>query len=153
MKIEGWNHYLCNMNDQIASVYLNLDLKDFPLKEEFSELNWYWIKLKKPREDGLSSNDEFDCLVDHEAKLIKYLDCDNIIFAGRITTQGRRQFYFYSTPDFDFTDEIEKFTGLNPGYLYQVGQKQDPEWNHYINTLYPYENGIQQIIEREMINE
>lgn len=149
MTLGGWNFYQCNINDKIASVYLNLDLFEYSGKTKYPNLNWYWIKLNKPREDGLSSDEEYDSLIQHEDKLIEYIEDDTIIFAGRVTTHGRREFYFYTQANYDFSSKISNFVGSKSEFLFQVGEKADPNWEHYQNVLYPGENGIKQILNRK----
>lgn len=52
--------------------------------------------MNNPREDGLSSQEEFDTLQKFEDSLIKYVSTNSGgIYAGRLTTDGKRDFYFY----------------------------------------------------------
>ncbi len=150
LPLTGWDSYQCNINDEIASVYLNLDLLNTPVKQHYPLLNWYWIKLKNPRKDGLSSQEEFDSLVTHEDNLMTFLEKYPIIFAGRITTQGRREFYFYSKDEVVLSTIINPFIGDEAVFQFQTGEEADPEWTLYKNLLYPGENGKLQITERNI---
>ena len=146
--LKNWNSYLSNVNNKIASIFLNFNLKDEAPIGEYSKLTWYWIKMRYPREDGLSSQDEFDNLIEHENKLCDFLSKYPVIFAGTITTQGRREFYFYTDENFKFEDKIEEFVGEEATYVFQTGEKMDSDWEQYLDVLYPSENQIKQIFER-----
>jgi len=148
VSLNGWQFYKCNVNDELAFVYLDLSLNEFKSKGEYPVVSWYWIKLNMPRDDGLSSEEEFDALVAHEDRVLEMLDSDRAIYAGRITTRGIRQFYFYTRRGFDFAMKLKDFIGGKPEFQFQLGEKADVDWKHYQNTLYPGENGIRQILER-----
>ncbi len=147
--MEGWNSYLVNVNNEIASIFLNLDLKKKAPYKAYPKLTWYWLKMDNPKENGLSSDEDFDSLLSHEDKLEEHLSGLPIIFAGRITTQGMRQFYYYTEKDFDFSNTIKKFLGEKAPFLFQVGEKTDTDWSQYLELLYPSENGIKQILEKQ----
>jgi len=146
--LSGWNSYLVNVNNEISSIFVNLDLKNKAPYQEYPKLSWYWIKMENPKENGLSSNKDFDSLIEHEDRLEAYFSKLPVTFAGRITTQGRREFYFYTTQEFNFETTIKKFVGKKAKYLFQTGEKNDKDWNQYLNLLYPSENGLNQIKEK-----
>ena len=81
---------------QLSSILVDLDLKDLLPDQSRTDLIWVWVYMKAPRPDGLSSNEEFETLNAIEDALTKRLqeDCDACI-AGRITGDGRREFYYY----------------------------------------------------------
>lgn len=143
--MESWDYYQANVNDNIASVYLDLSLHQVAPVDEYSKVAWYWIKMENPREDGLSSDEDFDDLCSHEDELVSYLSGMKVKFVGRITTQGRREFYFYIPKESSIEEILNSFIGAEPRFLYQVGEQNDLEWGQYINVLYPGANGIAQI--------
>ena len=145
MKLDGWNSYFCYVNEELSSIYLNLDLFYKAPMEKYPKLCWYWIKMKNPKTDGLSSDDDFQKLIEHEDALVDNLKKLKAIYVGRITTQGMRQFYFYSSNDLLVKDALSNFVGESSPFQYQVGEKPDAKWNQYLNLLYPSEHGIQQI--------
>lgn len=127
MELEGWNSYLCNVNDEIASIFLNLDLKNKAPVKGLPKLSWYWIKLNDPKANGVRSDKEIDSLISHEHALDDYLEPFPQVYAGRITTQGRREFYFYVSREFDFPGTLKQFVGEDTTYLFQTGEKYDPD--------------------------
>src|ERR1700722_15051530 len=94
---EDWNSYLCNVNDVLASIALDLDLRKTVPDNGKPNLLWVWVYLKWPREDGLSASSEFDSLSAIEDKLTETMvDRFGAVLCGRITTDGRREFYYYA---------------------------------------------------------
>jgi hypothetical protein len=143
-----WDYYQANINDKIASIYLNLDARSDIDMQRHSELCWLFIKLKLARDDGLSHEDEFEALCDYEDNLDEHLEAEKIELVGRVTTDGMRQFYFYSVPGFNFEQSIEVFLSKYQSYQYQYDHKSDPDWGQYSSVLYPKEHGINQINRR-----
>lgn len=146
--MENWNFYQAHINEQIASIYLDFSFADKAPDPCRPKLAWYWIKMNHPRTDGLSSDEDFDRLNAHEDDLVTYLSGSRTEYVGRITTQGRREFYFYIPEETSVKDFFRGFIGEEPKFLYQVGEKADPNWNHYFDVLYPGPNGLVQIERR-----
>ena len=143
-----WDFYKANVNDTIASIFLNLDAKEDLDVDSYQKLCWVFIRLNIEREDGLSHDDEFESLIKYEEGLLKHLEGSPIELVGRVTTKGMRQFYFYSTKDFEFEKCAEDFSRKQNTHDYQAGEKLDPKWSQYINVLYPGEYGIEQMNKR-----
>lgn len=142
-----WDFYQANINDKIASVYLNLDAES-ELRAELTHLYWFFIKLKVEREDGLSHEDEADSLWDFEDRLVSSICSEELEFVGRVTTAGMRQFYFYGTENVNYDELCQNFLKDNDSYLHQYNSQEDVERSHYKNVLYPGEKGLEQINKR-----
>ena len=138
--------YQANIDGKISSIYLNLDAYTEVNASEYSRLCWLFIRLKVEREDGLSHDDEYSELTDYEDNLIEHLSGDSIQFAGRITTNGIRQFYFYAVDSFDYELAIEVFPGKESSYQYRFGSKRNPGWSQYKNVLYPGKYGTDRVM-------
>ena len=146
---EDWDFYRCNVNDRLSSIYVDLGLRSLTPIQYLPTLRWLWIKLRYPDDRGLSVDDEFDALRAYEDELCAALKAPGeIIFAGRITGAGMRQFYFYSTEQFEFVERIDSVLDNNREYQYQAGSKPDEDWSQYSNVLYPGVHGLEQIRER-----
>lgn len=145
-----WQSYICKMNGELASVYVDLSLSSYAPFALKPKLAWVWIKLNSPRHDGLSSDDEFESLCvfedDLEDALASYDACE---YVGRITTKGRREFYFYTDSDFDFKTAVNDVLVAHPEFSFQCGEKLDTTWGHYFSTLFPASNGMEQIERRK----
>ena len=149
---EGWNFYFCTVNDVLASVALDLSLRKQAPDLSKPELLWVWVYFKSPRPDGLSSSSEFDSLIAIEKQITQTLEQKfQAILSGRITTDGRREFYYYAGHSDEFESAVAEALGHFPGYKFDCGTKSDPGWNQYLNVLYPSDEDRQRIENRSVL--
>jgi uncharacterized protein (TIGR01619 family) len=135
---DNWKPYLCNVNDKLASIFVNLGLRDAaPIKSK-PWLLWTWVYFQTPRTDGLSHNKEAPTLYKIEDALnFSVSHACAAIPCGRITTEGRREFYFYGETKTGFGKAVQDALAGFEGYKFDVGQQEDPRWEQYLNVLYP----------------
>src|SRR5438309_5000971 len=96
---ENWKSYICNVNGKLASIALDLGAGKKASSGNKPWLLWVWVYLQSPRADGLSDGKEFKTLgaIEDELTTQSSAACEGIN-VGRITTDGRREFYFYGAP-------------------------------------------------------
>lgn len=147
---EEWNFYMTNIEDKQASIYLNLGLhKYIPIKEK-SNLGWISIKLNNPTENGLTTNEESNILFEIEDWIIENINTTNSIYIGRLTSNGFRDFYFYSKNIEQFKNEAQKVKSKFNGYQFLIDIKNDKNWNGYLD-IYPNEMDMQSMSNREVL--
>ncbi len=71
--------------------------------------------------------------------------------AGRITTDGRREFYFYAPSFVGFNDLVARSMERFPDYRWDADTQHDPEWSQYLGLLYPTPRDWQRIKNRHVI--
>jgi uncharacterized protein (TIGR01619 family) len=135
---EDWDFYSCRVDDELASIYLNLALiKDAPRADQPC-LVWNRVQLNQPRDDGLPDNEEFDRLVAIEDALEKAVkDLPGVTYAGRNTSGGCRDFFFYAGAAVPLELAIAQSMSAFPDYEFEIGGRDDPEWSVYCEFLYP----------------
>src|SRR5260370_16866397 len=149
---EDWNFYLCNVNDVLASVFLELGLRNLVPDKSKSNLPWVWVYLKWPCEDGLSGSSEFDSLKGIEEKLTEtMMERFDAVLCGRITTDGRREFYYYAPRSERLEAAVEDAMSQFRDYESDCGSKADPEWRQYLQVLYPSGEDRQRIENRKLL--
>lgn len=150
---DNWNCYICKVNDKLASIFVDIGARKTAPDEGRRWLLWVWLYFKKPRPDGLSSQEEFETLIKLEDKLVAdlKLDCDAVL-TGRITTCGRREFYFYSARPDGFREAVRTSLASFRGYNFDCDTRQDPGWTQYLNVLYPTEEQFQLIGNRDLLD-
>jgi uncharacterized protein (TIGR01619 family) len=143
---ENWKSYFCNVNDVLASIALNLALgEDAPMPGK-PWLLWVWVYFQSPRPDGLSGREEFPTISAIEDELIKQLgNACGAILAGRITTDGHREFYFYGATESGFKAAVRAAMSRFPDYTHDFDTKHEPDWNQYRKVLYPSDESMQMI--------
>jgi uncharacterized protein (TIGR01619 family) len=150
---EHWAAYLCNVNDKLASIFLDLELRNTVPDTGRPWLLWVWVYFKQPRPDGLSSTEEFStlCAIEDELNDAMWRNCQAML-AGRITTQCRREFYYYGPrPDAFQSAVAEALRSFNT-YEFDQGTQHDPQWQQYLNVLYPSPDDLQRILNREVLD-
>lgn len=149
---DTWDFYFSNVNGELASLFIDLGLAEVAPDRHRPWLLWAWVYMNLPREDGLSSAEEAPLLDDLEESLMEAVEeSTGAELVGRITTSGRREFYFYGPSIEGFEDAIGRVMSDRPEYRFDTGLENDPEWNHYVRVLYPSPHDIQCIKNRRVI--
>lgn len=143
---DDWNSYLCKVNNVLASVFLDLGLRNLLPDSDRPNLLWVWVDLKWPRPDGLSASSEFTTLSSIEDNLTRTLrERLDAFFCGGITTDGRREFYYYAPGSKHFNAIVKDALSQFRDYEFECGHKADPEWRQYLDVLYPSDEDRQRI--------
>jgi uncharacterized protein (TIGR01619 family) len=147
-----WKSYFANVNDKLASIALNLSLRASAPMPDRPELLWVWVYLRTPKPNGLSDNSEFQTLAAIEDELEKHIGvaCE-AIEAGRITSDGHREFYFYGANDKRFRSAVSEAMGRFKQYKFDLGSQKDLEWKQYLNVLYPSDEGLEKMKNQDVL--
>ena len=135
---ERWDFYWFVVEDKPCSTMLDLGIADAVPVAERPWLISIRMPLERPRKDGLCDNDEAKSLGELEDALALELAraCD-AWFVGRMTWNGTRDLFYYArSPDGLEPALSAAFKGRAPRRL-MTRTKQDPEWRHYLDVLYP----------------
>jgi|SRR5579864_271608 len=150
--VENWKPYLCNVNGKIASIFVNLGLRDSAPIASKPWLLWTWVYFQTPRPDGLSDSKEAPTLYKIEDALNSCVsDACRAVPCGRITTEGRREFYFYGETKDGFRHAVEAALESFEGYKCDPGDQEDPRWVQYIDVLYPSPEDLQRIANMDLL--
>jgi uncharacterized protein (TIGR01619 family) len=146
---KDWDFYMCRVDDKPASIYLDLGISEEAPVAELSFMAYVRIYMREPRPDGLSSREEFDALVKLEDYLVEKLASKcKAVFVGRNTSDGCRDFYFYTPSDQLWEDSVKLTMQPFSIYEYEFGLRSDPEWETYFSFLYPSEEDLEIIQNR-----
>lgn len=116
-------------------------------------LLWVWVYMQTPRPDGLSRSDEAPKLYEIEDAVELQLgrDC-GATFCGRITTENRRELYFYGETIKGLEEAVGAAMASFTGYKFDVGVKNDPRWTHYLDVLYPQSEDFERIKNGDLLD-
>ena len=133
-----WSPYMCKVNNMVASVFVDLGVKAIAPDKNKPELLWVWVSMNSVREDGLPKDNEFEA----QNKIEDILESEitkklKAIYVGRVTTSGRREYYFFGPSDNNFENTVKAIMHKFPNNKYQFGSKSDPNWSQYFEFLYP----------------
>lgn len=134
---KDWDSYSREIDGKAASIFLDLGLADAAPVARLPVLGTVHLCMRCPRQDGLSSADEFVALTAVEDALASQLVCRSTTYVGCITTAGRRDFYFYSAAEQGWADRVAAVLGAYPDYRYTCSTRADREWGTYFDVLSP----------------
>lgn len=150
---DEWDFYFAKVNDAVASIFVDLGLKPDAPNEKRPWLLWVWVPMQAPKPDGLSSNDEAPTLYEIEEALISMISpvCGAQL-VGRITGSNRREFYFYGEEPGELDAAVARAMQPFAAYKAQFGSTFQPDWNQYLELLYPSDSNLQRIWNRRTLD-
>lgn len=147
----NWDFYQCLVNDKPASISLDLDFMHLAPLADYPELFYLRIPMCQPRDDGLSSQQEFDTLAQMEDAVVEVLTATNqMLYVGRLTSDGHRDLFFYSRDTQINEAALEHCLNDFPDYAWQGGVNADPEWEAYIQLLMPSDEQFERMKNRSV---
>jgi len=147
---DEWDSYFANVNNELASLFVDLGIRESVPDPLRPHLTWCWVYMNQPRPDGLSSGDEAPMLGTIEDDLLGALK-ERTAFVGRITAAGRREFYFYSDDATRCEDTTSRTMRKHATYRFDLGSKRDEPWSQYLDLLYPSPEEFQRIKNRRVV--
>ena len=136
----------------VASIFVDLGLKAFAPNEKRPWLLWVWVEMRSPRDDGLSSAEEAPRLFEIEESLKAMINpACGAQLVGRITGSGRREFYFYAEEPGELDEALNRALTSFADYRVQSGSKFEPEWEQYLELLYPSATNLQRMMNRRVL--
>ena len=149
---EEWDFYFSNVDDKLASLYVDFGIRKIAPIADKPNVAWISIRMNNPREDGLSSQEESEILFQIEDILVeKIISKHNSVYVGRLTSNGDRDLCFYFDDTTFFEKTISDVMVAFPKYRYDLGIKEDKEWCDYFNFLYPSPQQFQSIQNRRVV--
>ncbi|WP_073132018.1 DUF695 domain-containing protein [Chryseolinea serpens] len=150
---QEWDFYFSNVDGKPGSFYLDMGLKDVAPVNSMPHFFCVSLKMNDPREDGLSSDREYDTLIEIENHLEDGIkDKRDIVYAGRLTFNGMREFYFYTADPLLVEKTISESLVRFPNYACDFEVKDDKEWLYYLDFMYPDPRQVQSILNRRVID-
>jgi hypothetical protein len=148
-----WDFYQCRLNGKPASVYLDMGLKKQAPDAKRHALLVVRVFLREPNPgNGMSTDAEYDVLVAMEDQLVQSFKEDfGAVYAGRITTDGRREFFFYSAGAGDVASSARAALSRYAHYRIEAWGQADPLWKHYLEVLYPAGQSLRWIKDKAVI--
>jgi uncharacterized protein (TIGR01619 family) len=150
---EEWDAYITTVDDNPASILVDLGLNSIaPITDKFNFI-WITLKMKKPLTIGLFSNEEKPMLDKIDSVIYSTLTTKlNAINAGRLTTDGYMHFYFYVGDTLKYNQIMLESLAPFQEYEFDFGAYFDGDWNTYFDLLYPDPYEYQEILNRRLVN-
>lgn len=149
---EQWNFYPLLVDGEPASIFVDLGIAKVAPLAEFPNMAYLRVRMNNPRDDGLSSQEEYGALIAMEKCVTDTVERGGkSIYVGRNTSGGNRDFYFY-THDDDIEEILSNTMDQWPTFQFQTGIRADSEWSSYWNFLHPSAEDLQKMGNREVID-
>ena len=142
---DHWEIYTTYVDEKPAVILVDFGVSKVAPVASMPQLVWLWIHLKSPDSEGFPSEDEDMSLNEIEDAVTDAFEDSKTRYVGRVTSDGRREFYFYTSDPVEFRRVTEESMKAFSGYMSEIDDADDPEWTHYWNVLYPGAEDFQQI--------
>jgi uncharacterized protein (TIGR01619 family) len=147
-----WDFYMSNVDSVIGSFFIDLGLAKIAPVADKPNLVSVAITMNNPREDGLSSDEESKLLYEIEDKIEEcLLKNHNAIYAGRLTSNGKRFLYYYMNNTDNYEKNLHQVNSEYPDYDFGYYDENDKDWNTYFDFLYPSPEQYQMMMNRRVI--
>jgi hypothetical protein len=115
-------------------------------------LLWVFVDLQTPSVDGLSTQEEAPTLhAIGEALDAMISPACGAQLVGRITGAGRREFYFYAEEPGPLDEAVGNAMKAFASYTHECGSTLQPDWEQYIDLLYPSDSNLQRMFNRRVL--
>jgi hypothetical protein len=145
---DDWDFYFCRVDDHPASIFVDLGVSTIAPLSQFPLMGHVRIYMQAPREDGLSSQAEFEALNSVEDALESLQSEAEAAYVGRCTSDGCRDLYFYTRSGSDWEERVAGIMKRFPVYEFESGTRSDPAWTTYFNFLKPSDEDRERIENR-----
>lgn len=142
---DHWEIYTTYVDEKPAVILVDFGVSKAAPVASLPQLTWLWIHLKSPDHEGFASEEEDIALNEIEDAVTEAFENSKVRYVGRITSDGRREFYFYSADPVEFRRIAEEAMKPFSDYHSDIDDADDGEWSHYWNVLYPSPEDFQQI--------
>lgn len=148
-----WDTYVLYVKNRPVSIMVDLGFANSSGATQNRNVIIVSVQLAKIQPDGLPLMSEIKKLDTLETRLIETLQQNvNAIYTGRYTSNGKRDFYFYSNDTSNIISHVSGVMDAYPRYPVKTIIKTDTELSNYLNVLYPTQSELQRIYNRRMIS-
>lgn len=148
---DNWEFYHRRVDDEPVYISFDRDISNEVDKNKYPYMAYVRVVLNKPSEEGLSTDSEFESLVNIEDHLMAVLTKNGgAVYVGRITSGGCRDFYFYIPNENSWAAHAKIAMNHFQQYKFESGIQDDPDWNIYFDFIYPSERDWETIKSRRV---
>lgn len=147
---DDWDFYLAKVDHKPASIMVDLGIKHELPYPEHSFMAYLRIFMRNPNPNGLSTDEEFERLCEIGDSVESLVKDTEHLYVGRNTSDGNRDFYFYTPAPAELLTNISHMMLSFESYDFTVGHREDEGWDSYLNFLYPDWKAKQRIMNRRV---
>jgi hypothetical protein len=145
---DQWDFYPCQVDDEPASIFLNMRYEGGELPRAADTLYWFSMKMADGGDHGMGTAEEADVLFPIEDVVIGKAADLGLVYVGRLRHAGTWQIAFYGpAAQLDALKAIGKASGRSV----EVRAKLDREWEYYREFLLPDDERRQWMQNRRLV--
>jgi hypothetical protein len=148
---QDWQFFPCTMGEYPALVTVDVGVAGV-LEQTPDQMLMVTLELETSTESGLPEDDEFTALDDQEDLWVAELDKVGGYLIGRVTTDGRRTMYAYTSGGEEHWKDVGDRITAKFGYEYDVVVFQDENHESYHQGLYPSADDWRVIADMKVMN-
>ncbi|MFD2247716.1 DUF695 domain-containing protein [Pontibacter ruber] len=147
-----WDVYFTFVDNLPAFFSVDLGLADIAPMQDKPDLIEIVIGLQQPDEDGFPGEGEWEVLEEMEDTMVSTLEARlEAQYVAKTLNNGRRALYFYTGETLLLEQLMEEITAQFSSYAIEYQVSEDPEWNIYLEYLYPDEEAMLKINNNRML--
>ena len=140
---DNWDSYFCHVEGKPASILVNLGAAAEAPLAAFPVLGYVSVSLLEPDGHGFPDDREYATLGDLEDRLVHAVSGEGQgMYVGRCAVDGRFDCFFYLREASGWGDQVARAMEAFPGYSFEAGAQEDPNWASYRQFLFPAENDL-----------
>ena len=141
---DDWRFFSCAMGEHPAFIFVNVALRE-SVAHAPTYLARIHLNYKRPRANGLPTNEEAEAVGDLEDELSRLAKEAGDVYAGRVTVDGKRYLYFYTGRGESEWARALEHVSQSTGYELNLSYRDDPEHLGYYEELCPTDDDWQVI--------
>ena len=150
---DEWDFFFASVDGAVVSIFVDLGIRPEVPIEARPWLLWVHVDMSSPRPDGLSSSEESPKLREIGDALDAAISATcGAQLVGRVTGSGKREFYFHAAEPGPLDETAAQVMHSFEGYGFTCGSAFQPEWDHYLGTLYPSDTNLQRMQNRRLLD-
>jgi len=135
---EYWKSYMKPIDEKPAIVAFNASAGDYAPDFEHMYAAFVKVKLQRPKENGLITQEEGDDISFIEDRIeFESLRYRSGKYIGRIISDGYVTFIYYLKLDFEWQNTVKDAMQHFSNYSYEFGSRTDAQWEIYKRLLFP----------------
>lgn len=149
---DDWDFYFAKVNDTVTSIFVDLGIRADVPNDKRPWLLWVGLDMREPRADGLSSAEEAPTLhAIGEALEAHVSPTCGAQLVGRLTGGNQREFFFYAEEPGEIEQAVASALQSFEGYTAETRSVFQPEWDTYLELLYPSDSNLQRMFNRRTL--
>ncbi len=149
---DDWDFYPCLVDDQAASISVNLRYEREGPSVRADTFYWLRIQMKDADQHGMGSAVEADALFSLQAALVEGAGAHDLIYVGRLRSHGRWELAFYGPSNCASALNVLACEAELDGRPFEVLSQPDGAWGYYRKFLLPDEERRQWMRDRRVVD-